>query len=180
MTQAYRREGKNRLRFADRSDAYRVSRLRAQRYIALYFPFVQMLSTVAGAMVLVVATGEVHNGTLKVGALIAYLLYIDMVFSPVQQLSQVYDGYQQAVVGLRRIKDLLRLPTSTPAARPVRVTRLRGRIEFRGVHFGYVPANRDAIAGVAWLLRRVRRSPWWARPGRASRRSSSWSRGSTM
>ena len=39
-----------------------------------------------------------------------------MVFAPVQQLSQVFDGYQQAVVGLRRIKDLLLLRTSTPAA----------------------------------------------------------------
>ena len=153
VTQAYRREGHNRLRFADRSDAYRVSRLRAQRYIALYFPFVQMLSTVAGALVLVIATGEVHNGTLKVGALIAYLLYIDMVFSPVQQLSQVFDGYQQAVVGLRRIKDLLRLPTSTPEPRrPVRVSRLRGRIEFRGVHFGYVPGGREAVAGVDLVI----------------------------
>ena len=153
VTQAYRREGRNRLRFADRSDAYRVSRLRAQRYIALYFPFVQMLSTVAGALVLVVATGEVHNGMLRVGALIAYLLYIDMVFSPVQQLSQVFDGYQQAVVGLRRIKDLLRLPTSTPEPRrPVRVSRLRGRIEFRGVHFGYISGGHEAVAGVDLVI----------------------------
>ncbi|MGE5289328.1 MAG: ABC transporter ATP-binding protein [Micromonosporaceae bacterium] len=149
VTQAYRREGRNRTRFAGRSDAYRVSRLRAQRYIALYFPFVQMLSTVAGALVLVVATGEVQRGTLTAGALIAYLLYIDMVFSPVQQMSQVFDGYQQAVVGLRRIKDLLRLPTSTPQRRrPVRVGRLEGRIELQGVRFGYSPGVQEAITGV--------------------------------
>ena len=62
-----------------------------------------------------------HSGALTTGALIAYLLYIDMVFSPVQQLSQVFDGYQQAMVGLRRITDLLRLRTSTPPpGRPVR------------------------------------------------------------
>jgi ATP-binding cassette, subfamily B, bacterial len=153
VTQAYRREGRNRTRFAGRSDAYRVSRLRAQRYIALYFPFVQLLSTVAGALVLVVATAEVHNGTLGVGALIAYLLYIDMVFSPVQQMSQVFDGYQQAVVGLRRIKDLLRIPTSTPQRRrPVRVRRLKGRIELRGVHFGYGSGAREAIGGINLVI----------------------------
>ncbi len=152
VTQAYRREGRNRTRFADRSDSYRVSRLRAQRYIALYFPFVQLLSTVAGALVLLVATGEVQGGTLQVGALIAYLLYIDMVFSPVQQLSQVFDGYQQAVVGLRRIKDLLRVPTATPEpARPVRVRELDGRIELRGVHFGYGGGS-EAIAGVDLVI----------------------------
>ena len=47
VTQAFRREGTNRARFAGRLFAYRESRLRAQQYIALYFPFVQTLSTVA-------------------------------------------------------------------------------------------------------------------------------------
>ena len=138
VTQAFRREPANRDRFGRRSQAFRASRLRAQRYIALYFPFVQTLSTVAGAIVLVIATGEIRSGALTAGALIAYLLYIDMVFSPVQQLSQVFDGYQQAMVGLRRITDLLRLRTSTPpASHPVTAGRLRGRVELRDVDFSY-------------------------------------------
>src|ERR1700750_1213657 len=146
VTQAFRREGENRSRFADRSFSYRQSRLRAQKYIGMYFPFVQTLSTVAGTIVLIAAVGQVRSGALTAGALIAYLLYIDMVFAPVQQLSQVFDGYQQAVVGLRRIKELLRLPTSTPSASsPRAVSRLEGRIELRDVHFGYENSNRDAI-----------------------------------
>jgi ATP-binding cassette subfamily B protein len=128
--------------------------MRAQRLIALYFPFVQTLSTIAGAIVLIVATGEVRSGALTAGALIAYLLYIDLVFSPIQELSQVFDGYQQAVVGLRRIKDLLLLQTSTPeASAPVPVPdRLSGRIELRDVRFGYETANRDAINGVSLTI----------------------------
>ncbi len=140
VTQAFRREVTNRDRFSGLSRAFWTSRLRAQRNIAIYFPFVQTLSTVAGAIVLVIATGEISNRTLTAGALIAYLLYIDMVFSPVQQLSQVFDGYQQAMVGLRRITDLLRLRTSTPPSpRPVtpgRLTRAhraaRGRLRLFG------------------------------------------------
>src|SRR6201987_2954967 len=136
VTQAFRREQANRDRFGALSQAFRASRLRAQRYIAIYFPFVQTLSTAAGAIVLIIATGEMANGTLTAGALIAYLLYIDMVFAPVQQLSQVFDGYQQAMVGLSRITDLLRLRTSTPApADPVEPGALRGRIELRDVDF---------------------------------------------
>ena len=115
VTQAFRREQANRDRFDGLSQAFQVSRLRAQRLIAIYFPFVQTLSTAAGAIVLIIATGQ-HSGALTTGGLIAYLLYIDMVFSPIQQLSQVFDGYQQAMVGLRRITDLLRLRTSTPPA----------------------------------------------------------------
>ncbi len=153
VTQAYRREGRNQDRFAELSGSYRDARMRAQRLIALYFPFVQTLSTIAGAIVLIVATGQVRSGALTAGALIAYLLYIDMVFAPVQELSQVFDGYQQAVVGLRRIKDLLRLLTSTPeASAPRFVSRLSGRIELRDVHFGYENAGRDAIDGVSLVI----------------------------
>jgi ATP-binding cassette subfamily B protein len=149
VTQAFRREQANRDRFGGLSHAFLTSRLRAQRYIAIYFPFVQTLSTAAGAIVLVLATGQMHSGALTAGALIAYLLYIDMVFSPVQQLSQVFDGYQQAMVGLHRITDLLRLRTSTPPpGRPVDAGRLRGRIELRDVDFSYSGSDGKAIAGI--------------------------------
>jgi ATP-binding cassette subfamily B protein len=149
VTQAFRREQANRDRFGGLSHAFLVSRLRAQRYIAIYFPFVQTLSTAAGAIVLVLATGQMHSGALTTGALIAYLLYIDMVFSPVQQLSQVFDGYQQAMVGLHRITDLLRLRTSTPPpGRPVEAGRLRGRLELRDVDFGYSGSDGKAISGI--------------------------------
>ncbi len=150
VAQAYRRERVNQDRFSGLSSSYLTSRLRAQRYIALYFPFVQALSTVAGALVLFAAASEVHSGVLTAGSLIAYLLYIDMLFSPVQQMSQVFDGYQQAAVGVRRISGLMRTPTSTPeAADPVMPGRLRGEIEFDDVHFSYRDMTREAIAGIS-------------------------------
>ena len=194
VTQAFRREGENRARFAGRSFAYRQSRLRAQRYIALYFPFVQTLSTVASALVLVVAVGQVRSGALRVGALIAYLLYIDMVFSPIQQLSQVFDGYQQAAVGVSRIKDLMRLRTSVPEPKspvPVpaagldradraarRAVQLRGRAVAVGSSMPpTLPRRRRRPArrspGCRSRSRRARPSRWWGRPARASPRSSS-------
>jgi ATP-binding cassette, subfamily B, bacterial len=154
VTQAYRREEHNRDRFSRRSDDYRVSRSRAQRYIAIYFPFVQFLSAITAAAVAIVGAPLVRGGALTAGALIAYLLYIDMFFSPVQQLSQVFDGYQQAAVGLRRISELLRTPTSTPLGDdPLPVAgRLAGRIEFSGVRFAYQPDTPEALSGVTLVI----------------------------
>jgi ATP-binding cassette subfamily B protein len=149
VTQAFRREQANRNRYGGLSQAFLVTRLRAQRYIALYFPFVQTLSTVAGVIVLVLATSQMNSGALTAGVLIAYLLYIDMVFAPVQQLSQVFDGYQQAMVGLGRITDLLRLSTSTPPPRrPVTADRLDGRIELRDMDFSYSGSSGNALSGI--------------------------------
>ncbi|WP_406113688.1 ABC transporter ATP-binding protein [Kitasatospora purpeofusca] len=139
IVQAFRRLDTNTDRFVARGIAYRDARVRAQFYISLYFPFVQFLSSVAAALVLIMGASRVDAGTLTVGALVAYLLYIDLFFAPVNQLSQVFDGYQQAAVGLGRIRELLRTPTSTaPAADPVPVPAgLRGEIEFDRVGFAY-------------------------------------------
>ena len=156
VSQAFRREQRNAQRFAGRSDDYRRSRLVAQRYIALYFPFIQSLSTVAAALVLLVAAGQMRSGALTAGALIAYLLYIDMLFSPVQMLSQVFDGYQQAAVAVRRISELLRTPTSTPQASHPRQSPRPGRggarVELRDVHFRYGADGPEALSGVSLVV----------------------------
>ncbi|MFJ6383912.1 ABC transporter ATP-binding protein [Kitasatospora sp. NPDC092039] len=139
IVQAFRRLDTNTDRFVARGIAYRDARVRAQLYISLYFPFVQFLSSLAAALVLIVGAARVDAGTLTVGALVAYLLYIDLFFAPVNQLSQVFDGYQQASVGLGRIRELLRTRTTTAeAADPVPVAKgLRGEISFEGVGFAY-------------------------------------------
>ncbi|MFH8595615.1 ABC transporter ATP-binding protein [Streptomyces rimosus] len=138
IVQAFRRERSGADRFAERSHAYRAARVRGQFLISVYFPFVQLLSSVAAALVLIVGAGRVGEGTLSAGALVAYLLYIDLFFAPVQQLSQVFDGYQQAAVSLGRIQELLREPTTTPQPeRPRPVGELAGEIVFDDVHFRY-------------------------------------------
>lgn len=155
IVQAFRRQRAGAVRFAERSDSYREARVRGQWLISVYFPFVQLLSSGAAAAVLIVGSGRVEAGTLTTGALVAYLLYIDLFFAPVQQLSQVFDGYQQATVSLGRIQGLLREPTSTPgAAEPRPVPELRGEIAFEGVHFGYGTAEErgekeQALAGIS-------------------------------
>lgn len=148
IVQAFRRERDGARRFADRSDHYRQARVRGQWLISVYFPFVQLLASVAAAAVLIVGAGRVDNGTLTTGALVAYLLYIDLFFAPVQQLSQVFDGYQQATVSLGRIQELLREPTSTVAPdEPMDVLSLRGEIAFEDVSFAY-GGEEEALTGV--------------------------------
>nr|WP_156096680.1 ABC transporter ATP-binding protein [Amycolatopsis jejuensis] len=147
VAQAYTREERSAAVFASRSDDYRRSRLRAQRYIATYFPLVTLLSDLATTTVLVVGANRVAAGTLEAGVLLGFLLYLQQFFSPIQQLSSVFDGYQQARVGLSRIGDLLRTPTSVPAAeRPVTMpAHLSGEVHFKDVDFSYAGTEKPAL-----------------------------------
>ncbi|MCG0065889.1 ABC transporter ATP-binding protein [Streptomyces sp. FBKL.4005] len=148
IVQAFRRERDGGRRFAERSDGYRSARIHGQWLISLYFPFVQLLASVAAAAVLIAGAGRVEAATLTTGALVAYLLYIDLFFAPVQQLSQVFDGYQQSAVSLGRIQELLREPTSTRTAdEPLEVLSLRGDIAFEDVHFAYGDEE-EALTGI--------------------------------
>lgn len=148
IVQAFRREHDGAARYAARSDHYRQARVRGQWLISIYFPFVQLLASMAAAAVIIVGAGRVDNGTLTVGALVAYLLYIDLFFAPVQQLSQVFDGYQQATVSLGRIQELLREPTSTADPdEPLDVLSLRGEIAFEDVSFAY-GGEEEALTGI--------------------------------
>ena len=149
VTQAFNRQAASTGEFRGISDRYRTSRMRAQTYISTYFPFVQLLSDLAAALVLVIGAEQVHHGEVSVGGLLAFLLYVDLFFSPVQQLSQVFDSYQQAQVGLRRLSELLRTPTTVPEAQhPLPVGELTGQVRFDGVHFRYATARDDALRDV--------------------------------
>ncbi|WP_344427533.1 ABC transporter ATP-binding protein [Pseudonocardia ailaonensis] len=152
VAQAFVREERSAAAFGERSDAYRRTRIRAQGYIATYFPGVAFLSDIAQAAVLGVGAARVAAGDLTPGILTAFLLYLGLFFAPVQQLSQVFDGYQQARIGLLRIAELLRTPTSIPAVPSGEAAavpeRLRGEIELRGVTFRYPGVERPALADV--------------------------------
>lgn len=154
VAQAFRREARNADTFGELSEGYRVARVRSQRYIATFFPFIAFVSDLATALVLLFGAGQVQSGALSAGGLIAFMLYVTMFFSPVQQLSQVFDGYQQAAVGLRRISELLRTKPSTPEpANPVPVpNRIAGELEFDDVVFSYAGADEPALRGISFRV----------------------------
>ncbi|SOD60938.1 ATP-binding cassette, subfamily B [Streptomyces zhaozhouensis] len=149
VVQAFGREEAGRARYAKGSDGYRRARVRGQWLISVYFPFVQLLASVATAGVLVVGAGRVGDGTLTAGALVAYLLYIELFFAPVQQLSQVFDGYQQAVVSLGRVRELLaERPTTPRPPNPAPVTSAAEELSFERVGFAYAGADEEALTDV--------------------------------
>ncbi|MEW2128066.1 ABC transporter ATP-binding protein [Streptomyces sp. NPDC007259] len=149
VTQAFRREQRNAADFAVLAMAFRDSRLRAQRYMGTFFPFVEFLGTLCSAAVLTAGAAQVRSGELSAGTLIAFLLYVELFFSPIQQLSQVFDGYQQAVVGLGRLRTLMNTPAGTPPAEhPLPVPALRGEVEFEAVSFGYAGGGHQVLHGV--------------------------------
>lgn len=154
-SQAFVHEAVTIERFRGFGRRYLDSRMAAQRLVAIYFPFVAFLADGTDAIVLGVGAGMVTSGALTTGALIAFLLYIDMFFSPIQQLSQVFDAWQQTRVSVLRIADLMKMETLTPnAPSATEPGPLDGGLVLAGVHFRYPSepihrSTRPALRGPA-------------------------------
>ncbi|VEH08967.1 ABC transporter ATP-binding protein [Corynebacterium kutscheri] len=129
--------------FASQSDAYRRTRIRTQTAVALYFPGINAVAEIISAVVLLVGVSLVHNSTIQAGVLVAFLLYLDRLYSPIQHLSQIFDAYQQAQVGLRRITALLRTKANVTGTQPAPQI-ANGDIELDQVDFGY-PNHDDLV-----------------------------------
>ncbi|WP_306357684.1 MULTISPECIES: ABC transporter transmembrane domain-containing protein [unclassified Nocardia] len=155
VVQAYRHEPRAARRFARYSDNYRASRMRAQRAIAVFFSFVGAWTDLALAAVVFAGAWQVARGTTTAGTLVAFVLYLGLLFGPIHQLSQLFDGYQQARVGLRRIGELLRTESSIAPdpenAVPI-AGELRGEVVFENVRFRYPTASTPALDGVSFRI----------------------------
>ena len=106
-SQVYNQQDSDVERFTHSALEYRRLRMQAQTVVSIYFPGINALSELASAAVVGVGAVMVLNGTVTAGVLVAFMIYMNLLFAPIQQLSQVFDMYQQAEVGLRRISDLL-------------------------------------------------------------------------
>jgi ATP-binding cassette, subfamily B, bacterial len=158
VSQAFVHQAETIKRFRRLGHEYLESRVAAQRLVAVYFPFVQFLSGIADAIVLGVGAGLIASGHLTSGALIAFILYIDLFFSPIQQLSQVFDSWQQTRVSVARIADLMQLEPLTPAAaEPIVPGRLHGALTLDHVRFAYPSVT--ARPGLDGAPRPERRGP---------------------
>ena len=114
--------------------------LKAAHLSALFFPAIEMMTTLAIAVVVVCGAPLVMDGDLSAGVLVAFVLYMYRFFEPLRDLSFRWNSLQMAMASGERIFEVLETPRHVlEDATPVRLPRLRGEVAFRGVSFHYQP-----------------------------------------
>src|SRR5215213_4098962 len=140
--QAFNRTEANIARFRERNAANRAANMQAVAITSAFAPTIDVLSTLATAVVIGYGSYLVLAGTLTVGLLTAFLIYVQQFFRPVQLASQVYTQGQAALAGAERIYNILDEepePADPPGAR--KLGEIEGRIEFENVSFAYEPGR---------------------------------------
>ena len=150
--QAFNRTEANIARFRERNAANRTANVQAVAITSAFAPAIDVLSTLATAVVIGYGGYLVVTGTLSVGLLAAFLIYVQQFFRPIQLASQVYTQAQAALAGGERIYNILDEDPEPPdpPGMPSLGT-IEGHIEFEGVTFGYEP-GRPVIHDVSFEI----------------------------
>src|ERR1700757_1383319 len=135
---------------------------------ALYYPAVELLSSIAIALVIWIGGRGVLRGTVTIGILVAFIQYSQRFWRPIQDLSDKYNILQAAMAASERVFKLLDTPAEVTSPFDALPSPRAGRIEFHNVWFTYErltpeqlavisvasPEDLEAI-GVEWILRGV-------------------------
>lgn len=138
VVQSFTREPTSQTSFRGINDRYRQANYETVVLNGVYFPAVDVLSSLATAIVLGFGGALVIDGDLTVGTLLAFTLYLSNFFDPVQQLSQLYNTFLSATAALDRILAVLdEEPEVVDAPAAYELPRIDGRVMFEHLGFGY-------------------------------------------
>jgi ATP-binding cassette subfamily B protein/subfamily B ATP-binding cassette protein MsbA len=138
VAQAFTRTGLNQQRFAERNAANRDANVNATAITSAFMPAVDILSTVAVAIVAGFGGWLVLQDAVTIGVVVAFLTYVQQFFRPVQALSAFYTTAQSALAAAERIFALLDTPPDLVDAPDAQeLPRIEGQVEFDHVWFSY-------------------------------------------
>lgn len=137
VVQAFGRERAFTRRFNETNEAQYDANIKTARIATRYFPVVEYSGVLGIAIIIGVGGWLVDAGTIKIGVVLSFVLYLNSLFEPVQQLSQLYNTLQSAGAALHKLFDLLDTKPSI-AERPGAIDLPSvGALEVDEVSFGY-------------------------------------------
>ncbi len=120
---------------------YRQANVYTAKINAIYGPGTQLLGWLGQAALLAIGGDMVVHHSLTIGALVAFFLYLNRFFAPIQLLVQQYNGFQQGQASILKLRTLLETkPSVEEAPDAEELPPITGEIVFDAVTFGYDPA----------------------------------------
>jgi len=154
--QLFRREALNFSRFDKIDRDHRDANIESIFYYAVFYPAIEAISALASALIIWYGGGSVIGGTLTLGALVAFLQYVQRFFRPISDMSEKFNVLQAAMASSERIFKLLDEPVAIVSpARPSLGAATAGSIRFEQVWFSYDVRRPDGDSEPNWVLRDV-------------------------
>lgn len=138
IVQLFNREEKEYKKFRDINNAHKEAYIETIFYFAIFWPLVEVLASLAMALVIWYGGGRALMDQVTFGILLAFVQYVRQFFQPIQGLSEKFNTLQSALASSERIFSVLDTPNLiTDPEKPKHIETPRGHIRFENVWFGY-------------------------------------------
>lgn len=152
VVQLFSRERRALAEFEAVNRGHADANLRSIFYYAVFYPGIDLLAALAAALILLFGGQRVLEGSLTLGALVAFIQYSERFWRPISDLSEKFNVLQAAMASSERIFGLLDTPAEvTPPALPRPLPEVRGRVAFENVSFAYQP-GRPVLQDVSFTV----------------------------
>ncbi|HTB07708.1 MAG TPA: ABC transporter ATP-binding protein [Bacteroidia bacterium] len=147
VVQIFNREDIELDKFKQINNDHKVANVRSIWYYSIFFPVVDILSSISVAVIVWWGGRGILYHTISFGTVAEFIMYINMLFIPIRQLSDRFNTLQMGVVSSERIFKVFDTQTFIKDEGKIEVAKVQGEIEFQNVWFAYNDEN--------WVLRDV-------------------------
>lgn len=151
IIQLFQREENSRREFQAINREHRDAQIRSVFYHALFYPLVEVGGALAIALILWYGGGQILQGTLTFGTLVAFFQYLHKFFTPIRDLAEKWNLLQAAMASGERLVALLDEPTEIDSGVGHGLPEPRGEVEFEDVWFRYGP-DAWTLSGVSFRV----------------------------
>jgi len=134
--QLFNREAKEEEKFDELNARHRDANIDSIYYYAVFYPVIELIQSAGIALIVWYGGGQVLQGVLSVGALIAFFQYAQRFYEPISDLSEKYNILQAAMAASERIFKLLDTDVRIPDSGTLEIDHFES-VEFRDVCFAY-------------------------------------------
>ena len=138
VVQIFNKENEELKKFSSINDDYKTANVKSIFYYAIFYPSVELLSSIAVGLIIWYGGGQAILAATTVGTLFAFLQFTEMFFRPIRDLSEKYNIMQTAMASSERIFKLLDNQTFIKNAdSPIKLEKVKGSVDFKNVWFAY-------------------------------------------
>ncbi|MCX7951093.1 MAG: ABC transporter ATP-binding protein/permease [Clostridiales bacterium] len=125
-------------KFDDGNNQFKYLRTKSVKYIGILHGGINFFSNISTLLALIAGGYFVANGEIRVGDLVAYLIYISQFLQPVKRLAQFVEQYQRGMAGFKRFYEVMNIkPDIFDKEDSIEIESVHGKIEFKDVSFSY-------------------------------------------
>ena len=154
IVQLFNREEKEKARFKEINADHRKAHIKTIFYFAIFWPVVEVLASVAMALVVWYGGARALMDQVTFGVLLAFIQYVRQFFNPIRGLSEKYNTLQSALASSERIFNVLDTENKVEEPEhPIRIENPQGGIEFDQVTFRYNEDETDVLRNVSFTAK---------------------------